>query len=79
MQQKNRTNEAKKTLNNIVNKLKRTHYLEELLDKMVVHDPSFEAFREITQKATAFYFLESIHFLEENLEGMRLRIHIMNR
>jgi len=43
-------------------KLKRTHDLEELLDEMVVYDPSFEAFRDITQKATAFYFLERYPF-----------------
>ena len=43
-------------------KLKRTHDLEELLDEIVGHDPSFEEFREISQKATAFYFLERYPF-----------------
>jgi HEPN domain-containing protein len=35
-------------------KLKRTHDLEELLDKMVDYDHSFEEFRELSQEATAF-------------------------
>ncbi len=39
-------------------KLKRTYDLEELLDEIVGFDPTFEEFREISQKATAFYFLE---------------------
>jgi len=43
-------------------KLKRTHDLEELLDEMVGYYPSFEEFREIAQKATAFYFLERYPF-----------------
>lgn len=47
--------------------LKRTHDLEELLDEMVEFDPSFEEFREISQKATAFYFLERYPFFAEEL------------
>ena len=43
-------------------KLKRIHDLEELLDEMVGNDQSFEEFREIAQKATAFYFLERYPF-----------------
>ncbi len=48
-------------------KLKRTHDLEELLDEMVEFDKSFEKFREIAQKATAFYFLERYPFFSEEL------------
>lgn len=48
-------------------KLKRTHDLEELLDEMVEFDKSFEYFREIAQKATAFYFLERYPFFSEEL------------
>ncbi|MCZ7403097.1 MAG: HEPN domain-containing protein [Candidatus Methanoperedens sp.] len=43
-------------------KLKRTHDLEELLDEIIEFDLSFEDFREISQKATAFYFLERYPF-----------------
>jgi HEPN domain-containing protein len=43
-------------------KLKRTHDLEELLDKMVDYDHSFEEFRELSQEATAFYFFERYPF-----------------
>lgn len=48
-------------------KLKRTHDLEELLDEMVKFDSSFEEFREISQKVTAFYFLERYPFFAEEL------------
>jgi HEPN domain-containing protein len=48
-------------------KLKRTHDLEELLDEMVGFDPTFEEFREISQKATAFYFLERYPFFAGEL------------
>ncbi len=47
--------------------LKRTHDLEELLDEMAEFDSSFEEFREISQKATAFYFLERYPFFAEEL------------
>lgn len=47
--------------------LKRTHDLEELIDKMVEFDPSFEDFREICQIATAFYFLERYPFFSGEL------------
>ena len=48
-------------------KLKRTHDLEELLDEIIEFDASFEDFREISQKATAFYFLERYPFFSEEL------------
>jgi HEPN domain-containing protein len=48
-------------------KLKRTHDLEELLDEMAEFDESFEEFREFSQKATAFYFLERYPFFSEEL------------
>jgi len=46
-------------------KLKRTHDLEELLDEIIEFDASFEDFREISQKATAFYFLERYPFFSD--------------
>ncbi|MDP3103000.1 MAG: HEPN domain-containing protein [Candidatus Methanoperedens sp.] len=55
-------------------KLKRTHDLEELLDGMVGHDTSFEEFREIAQKATAFYFLERYPFFGGELSGEEIEI-----
>lgn len=48
-------------------KLKRTHDLEEFFDEMVGFDLSFEEFREISQKATAFYFLERYPFFAGEL------------
>jgi len=45
--------------------LKRTHDLEELLDEIIEYDVSFEDFREISQKATAFYFLERYPFFSD--------------
>ncbi len=36
-------------------KLKRLHDLEVLLNEAVVHDPSFEGFREACQKITDYY------------------------
>jgi len=48
-------------------KLKRTHDLEELLDKIVEYDPSFEEFRELSQEATAFYFFERYPFFGSEL------------
>jgi HEPN domain-containing protein len=55
-------------------KLKRTHDLEELLDVMVEFDPSFEEFRELSQKATAFYFLERYPFFAEELSREEVEI-----
>ncbi len=54
--------------------LKRTHDLEELLDEMVEFDQSFEEFREISQKATAFYFLERYPFFSEELSREEVEI-----
>ncbi len=48
-------------------RLKRTHDLEELLDKMVEYDLSFEEFRELSQEATAFYFFERYPFFGSEL------------
>lgn len=48
-------------------KLKRTHDLEELLDEIIEFDASFEDSREISQKATAFYFLERYPFFSDEL------------
>ncbi|KCZ70863.1 hypothetical protein ANME2D_02888 [Candidatus Methanoperedens nitroreducens] len=48
-------------------RLKRTHDLEELLDVSVEFDQSFEEFRELSQKATAFYFLERYPFFAGEL------------
>ncbi len=55
-------------------KLKRTHDLEELLDEMVEFEPSFEEFREISQKATAFYFLERYPFFAVELSREDVKI-----
>ncbi|HEX7627356.1 MAG TPA: hypothetical protein VF354_00350 [Candidatus Methanoperedens sp.] len=38
-----------------------------LLDVMLEFDASFEDFREISQKATAFYFLERYPFFSDEL------------
>jgi len=48
-------------------RLKRTHDLEELIDKMVEYDLSFEEFRELSQEATAFYFFERYPFFGSEL------------
>lgn len=52
--------------------LKRTHDLEELLDEMVEFDSSFEEFREISQKSTAFYFLERYPFFAGELSRLEV-------
>lgn len=59
-------------------KLKRTHDLEELLDEMVGFDPSFEGFREISQKATAFYFLERYPFFGGELSRDEVEISYLD-
>jgi HEPN domain-containing protein len=53
-------------------KLKRTHDLEELLDKMVDYDHSFEEFRELSQEATAFYFFERYPFFGGELSRVEV-------
>jgi HEPN domain-containing protein len=49
-------------------RLKRTHDLEVLLDKMVEYDSSFEDFRELSQETTAFYFFERYPYFGGELD-----------
>ncbi len=39
-------------------RLRRIHDLESLLNDAIFYDNSFESFRAVTQKVTAFYFIE---------------------